>query len=233
MIKLLLKYRIFSLGFLILFSFVQSIAQNIDEDLKNISLKYENSSQIFMKKTINYYENYSAKKPLETHEVVLKQSNKQLYTRSFDSESLIVEGLSLIIDHKSKIIILAEDAGDEFTTSLAIDFEGLKKISSKIKYKKVGKRGCYTFYFETGEQVKASIWFDKESLNVEKIVFFMREETSEDKPSRLEMLITEFKSDYSFEPSTFTLEQFIIGSEEGVKPVEKYKDYKVINNVGN
>ena len=49
------------------------VAQNVDDDLKQIALKYQPSGKVLINKTINYYSDYKNNKPKETSKTILKK----------------------------------------------------------------------------------------------------------------------------------------------------------------
>lgn len=216
------------------------VAQDEGGDFKKIALKYQNTSSVMLTQQINYYETYTSKKPLETNNTVLKQKGQQLYMNAFNMETLIVDGVSVVVDHESKIIILDKKNSEKVDAGLAIDFETIIELSSKTDYKKAGKKGCYTFYFEKGEQLKTEVWYSKESFEVTKIVFYMRNNFPEEanveknkKPSRLEILIIAYKTNCDFASSTFDIHQYLMSSNHEILPSTNYKEYKLINNIRN
>jgi hypothetical protein len=217
---------------------VMGYSQNVDEDLKKISLNYQDDINIMISKKINYYESYTAKQPTETNNTILKRDGDQLYTKAFDTETIIVKDISMLIDHKSKVIILDRNNGKEFKIELTPDFGAIKKMCSNIKYKDEGENACYTFHYETGNQVKSEVWFNKENHEVKKIVFYMRgiptnKNEEKNNPSRLEILITEFKNNCDFDSTTFDIKQYIASTNNEIMPTTKYKGYQLINNIRN
>ncbi len=233
-IKFKNRMHFFQLVALLIISISGVFAQNVATDLKQISLKYQDVNSVMLGQRINYYNSYTAKNPIETNNTVLKRTSNQFYTNAFGVETLITKGISVLVDHQSKIILLDKNNGEEFNTDLTIDFESIKELSSEIKYKKAGKNGRYTFYFKTGDQLKVEVWYDKESFEVAKTVFYMREAaTKGDSPPRVEILITDFKVNYDFDEKTFDIEQYILTSNKEILPTNKYKEYQLINNIRN
>lgn len=235
-----LKYKIIKvllLVYLLVNAACDAYSQNADEDLNKIKLKYQQVEKIMINKTINYYENYNDNEPIRIEKTVLKKTKNQLYTKSNNVETVINKGFSALVDHKTKTILLDENDQSEFQESLEIDFTAIRELSSKVTFKKNKNDAYYTFHFKDDEYLKAELWFEKETYNVKKVIFFLQESLSNKEkkaasPVKVETVITEMKTNCDFKANTFALEQFVRGTDKGLEPIQRYKDYKVINNIG-
>ncbi len=235
-----LKYMKFlSLMVLLSMNMNTALSQNVDEDLNKISLKYQQANQLMLYKMVNYYKNYKDKKPTETSKSILKKGINQLYMNEHNTETVVNKGISILVDHNSKTILLDKNDTTALNKSLAIDFASTKALSEEVKYKKKGGQGCYTFYFNTGKYLKSELWFNAENYEVTKIVYYLREVVSTKENStkdqalpKLEILLTGTKINCDFDATTFSLNQFITSTDNRIQPIAKYKSYKLINNLG-
>ncbi len=210
-------------------------AQNVDSDLEKIESIYDNNKKVIINKQINYYKNVADKKPEESVTSELKRDGSNYYSTAFNVETMVTKGVSVLVDHNSKTILLDENDANELDESLKLGISAVKNSSSKIDFKKLGKQGCYTFHFKSGDHLKAELWFNSETFYVEKIVYYPNTASINEAESysKVEILITDYNTTFQpDEQKDFNIYQYIKVTNSEITVAEKYKEYKLINNIG-
>jgi|GEM_PF-1976535 hypothetical protein len=229
------KYNWCTLLFFFMVTAGNLTAQNVDSDLEKIESIYDNNKKVIIHKQINYYKNVADKKPEESVTSELKRDGSNYYSTAFNVETMVTKGVSVLVDHNSKTILLDENDPNELDESLKLGISSVKSSSSKIDFKKVGKQGCYTFHFKSGDHLKAELWFNSETFYVEKIVYYPNITNTDeaDSYSKVEILITNYNTTFQpDEQKDFNIYQYIKVSNSEITVTEKYKEYKLINNIG-
>lgn len=229
------KYSWWALLFFFMITAANLAAQNVDSDLEKIETIYDNNKKVIINKQINYYKNVTDKKPEESVTSTLKRDGTNYYSTAFNVETMVTKGVSVLVDHNSKTILLDENDANELDESLKLGISAVKNSSSKIDFKKVGKQGCYTFHFKSGDHLKAELWFNSETFYVEKIVYYPNTTNTNEAENyaKVEILITDYNTTFQpDEQKDFNIYQYIKVTNSEIALTEKYKEYKLINNIG-
>lgn len=229
------KYNWWVLLFFFIGSTANLAAQNVDSDLEKIESIYDNNKKVIINKQINYYKKVTDKQPEESVTSTLKRDRSNYYSTAFNVETMVTKGVSVLIDHNSKTILLDKNDANELDESLKLGISSVKSSSYKIDFKKVAKQGCYTFHFKSGNHLKAELWFNSETFYVEKIVYYPNTTNINDAESyfKIEILITDYNLNFQPEElKDFNIYQYINVSNSEITVTEKYKEYKLINNIG-
>lgn len=230
--------KILKLLFIIIFvlSMKNSTAQNqtVEQVFSKLSMKY-NSNHFYMKQEVAFFDSHTSTVAKEREKTEIKYDNGKMYSKAFNQEKIIVDGLYVLVDHTSKLIMVDSISSREFVQSMRFDIGALGLLSYKKEIKEIDpKMSCISLYFKIGEHTKNEIFFNINDYTIEKIIFYYRESKQEEDKSgspRIEINIIETDLDKLFSSNDFKYEQFITIENGVFSKQNSFEKYSFLNNI--
>lgn len=214
-------------------SFAQT--QSVEDVFSMLSTKYNNSKSFYMQQEVVYYDSHTSKVEKERERTEIKYDNGKMYSKAFNQEKIIVDGLYVLVDHTSKLIIVDSISSKEFVKSMKFDLVELSFLSFKKEIKEIDKkRSCITLHFKIGEHIKNEIFFSKDDYTIEKIIFYYRKSNQEEDKSdspRVEINIIKTDLEKLFTHNEFNIEHFITIQSGEFSKQDAFEEYGFLNNI--
>jgi hypothetical protein len=219
---------------LILSSFLSS-AQSLADELKKIRNAYLAKEELSFEVSVVGYKSKTDTKGFNIGKGKAIKTKCCYYSTFLQDEYLKTEDKIIVVDHLDKEIHVFPNNDKKLqgkNSTPVVVMDSIIKISDSIRYKGISNGSKLFIIYDSKELVyKTELYSNPQSNMLEKIVYYYRESNDEDDYGT-ERVIIQYRNYQSvtIDKSLLLEKTFIITKGKKIIPVEKFKNYKIIQN---
>lgn len=226
------KIRIILLAFcFIVFGNVISMAQGVMEQMKKVRKAYvENKQFLFDVEAYSFSSKTDVTPDLISKGCVKKDNDK--YYSSFDGLELLINGKrALLVNTKSKSMLVAEERKKKNVTPLkdiAAELDKLITTDSVVERETKNDERHFTAYSKTGFIKQTELYVDTKTWFVKRVLYqyFPPTEEYQMEMDRVEIFYRNIQIAPT-EEAFFSFDKYFKSSKNKLTPVGKYQGYKI------
>ncbi|MEM6800514.1 MAG: hypothetical protein AAF696_03870 [Bacteroidota bacterium] len=206
---------------------LHSFSQNLKEDIKLINESYLEASSLQQEMHVQLFSSHDAKQAIESYTAFIQRKGESFYMRRAQTESLSNARMSLLIDHRSKSILLQKPVEMHMPGLGEMNLDSALSICEKTVYEqKSAERGVYHFHMKDYLYESLSIEFDLQTHFLRKFSFYAADPEND---FRMEISFSNIKRNLAFPKNTFSETKFLSQKSGKYSPTSSFATYQILN----
>jgi hypothetical protein len=206
--------------------------------IENINAFYAKTPDFQNEVVYNLYKNHTGEDVVESEHAVALKSRQSSWFQMGDIETLSDDQYDIMVHHTDKVIVVANHKQAAVNPLMHLYLDTLLSMCSHFELGTYGQVGCMYLAFDASEATGISICYHLSDYSLYSLTTYYRSErkmnNEPDAPMirpRLEIKYEKTLQHPIVNPKKMQSAWFVRKVGDQFKTTEKYKDYRVINQV--